>query len=78
MSAETLRDALAASGCLVRVEARGRLAVVITEDPRPLADETIRCTALRLAGEHGFTHLALELANAGDHEAAVHRPESVR
>lgn len=78
MSAETLMDALAAAGCPARVEARGRLAVVITEDPRPLADETIRRTALRLAREHGFTHLALELADAGEHEEAVRRAESVR
>ncbi len=76
MSAEALAEALVAAGLCAQVEARGRLAVVITHDPRPLADEGFRRAALRLADEHGFTHLALELVNAGEHEAAVHRTES--
>lgn len=71
MSVNALSGALRAAGLVCRVEARDRLALVVTDDASPLLDATVRARALAMAREHGFTHLALELTagTPGDHEA---------
>ncbi len=74
MSAESLREALAALGLPGRVEARGALAVLSLEgDAAPLRDPGLRARAVSVASEHGFTHLALEVAGTPRDDAAVHR-----
>ncbi|HEU4584529.1 MAG TPA: hypothetical protein VFR95_02220 [Gemmatimonadaceae bacterium] len=74
MSAESLREALAALGLRGGVEARGALAVLSLEgDAAPLRDPSVRARALSLASEHGFTHLALEVTDARSDGAALHR-----
>jgi hypothetical protein len=62
--ARALGDALCRLGVACRVEAYGGLAVVVTggDGTVRLADDEIRSDALRLAREHGFTHLAVELS----------------
>jgi hypothetical protein len=73
LSAESLREALAALGLHCRVEARGALAVLVLEgDVAPLRDPSLRGRALSIASAHGFTHLALEAAVARNGGAAVH------
>ena len=64
--AASLERVLAAAGVDCAVEARERLAVLV---PRAggvaaFADPALRERALRLATEHGFTHLAVELPRA--------------
>ena len=59
-----LADALRAAGIQGRVEARQNLAVLLVGDSTPLADAELRRRALTLAREHGFTHLAIEMAGA--------------
>jgi hypothetical protein len=61
MSAEALEQQLAAIGLVGRVEARGALAVLTLRDPGAVAIADRRAAAVALAGENGFTHLALEL-----------------
>ena len=63
-SAAALERALGEAGIGGRVEARERLAVLVLHTPADLADPVRRRHAVRLATEHGFTHLALELAAA--------------
>lgn len=76
MSARSLEQALAADGVHCAVEPRDRLAVLTPLDERAVA---LLCTAERrraataLAGEHGFTHLALELASGVPAGAALSR-----
>jgi hypothetical protein len=66
VSAETLGAALRALGIACSVEAQGRLAVVIPDgDVTLLEQDEVRRAALALLGDHGFTHLALELVDAG-------------
>jgi hypothetical protein len=73
LSAESLREALAALGLRGSIEARGTLAVLLLEgDAAPLRDPSLRARALAIASEHGFSHLALEVAVARDGGAAVH------
>ena len=62
MSADTLRRALGALAVDADVEARERLALLRPADAvaaRRIAAERARIAAL--AGEHGFSHVALEL-----------------
>lgn len=67
MSAVSLERALRAHGLDGVVEARGGLAVLIPrESASDFAMSERRDLALRLAREHGFTHLAVELAPARD------------
>jgi hypothetical protein len=74
LSAESLREALAALGLRVGVEERGALAVLSLEgDAALLRDPSIRARALAIASEHGFTHLALEVAGARSVGATVRR-----
>ncbi len=74
MSAESLREALAALGLRGGVEARGALAILSLEgDAASLRDPSVRARALAIASEHGFTHLALEVADARSVGAAVPR-----
>lgn len=61
-AADALRKSLASIGVAGRVEARERLAVIIAADPGILLDAERRRRALVLAREHGFTNLALEIA----------------
>ena len=63
-AAEALRAALRERGVPCEVEARDRLAVLVTRDAgvaRRLADPAERSAVVTLAAEHGFTHVALEL-----------------
>jgi hypothetical protein len=74
LSAESLREALAALGLRGGVDARGALAVLSLEvDAALLRDPAIRARALAIASEHGFTHLALEVTDARSVGAAVRR-----
>ena len=74
MSAEGLRQALAALGIECRVEARDKLAVIIPpKDGTKLNDIAVRRSALALIREHGFTHLALEIPDTPADNAAVSR-----
>lgn len=59
----TLESALAERGLVVRVERRAGLAVLIADQETVgrLGDAELRRTALALAREHGFTHVAIEL-----------------
>lgn len=62
MSAAALRVALEAVGVRCAVEADDRLAVLRLDGAaEALADATLRATVTRLAAEHGYTHVALEL-----------------
>ena len=67
MSAAALAEALEAHGIACDVEARDTLAVLV---PRAEADALStpegRELTVRLAREHGFTHVAVELAPAAD------------
>jgi hypothetical protein len=62
--AALLEGALQSIGLDCAVEARDRLAVVVPRRATDLSDPTRREAALRLATEHGFTHLALELVDS--------------
>ena len=63
MSAASLQAALAALGIGCDVEAHDGLAVLVPRDDagERLRDPAARRAALAILGEHGFTHLALEL-----------------
>jgi hypothetical protein len=62
VSAPSLEVALDALGIPCDVEAHDRLAVVIPRgDVSALADAGPRRQVIRLARDHGFTHIALEL-----------------
>jgi hypothetical protein len=66
-AAGALAAALAAEGLHCDVEVRGRLAVLLAaDDAASLADPALRRRATALAAAHGFSHVALELAPAGD------------
>lgn len=69
MSAAALQQALAAVGLPCAVEARERLAVLAADVPvaAALGATATRELAVRLAAEHGFTHVALELRPAATH-----------
>lgn len=68
MSATTLAAALAAHGLHCEVEALEGLAVLVPVGDCDVQDPERRALALRLGREHGFTHVALELARPA-HEA---------
>jgi hypothetical protein len=59
--AASLRDI----GIDCAVEARERLAVIVVGDAASLERPERRDAALALAAAHGFTHLALDLGDAG-------------
>lgn len=62
MSAAALRVALEAVGVRCDVEAEDRLAVLrLHGAAEALADAAVRSLVTRLAAEHGYTHVALEL-----------------
>lgn len=58
-----LEGALAERGLVVKVEGRFGLAVLIADAATVarLGDAELRRTALALAREHGFSHVAIEL-----------------
>lgn len=58
-----LEGALAERGLVVKVESRAGLAVLIADAATVarLGDAELRRTALALAREHGFSHVAIEL-----------------
>lgn len=66
MTTTRLEAELRSIGLTVTVEAHGRLAVLIAADDTPLLDPATRRAATQLARQHGFTHLALELAPNDD------------
>lgn len=69
MSAAAFRAALAAVGVRCDVEEQDRLALVrVDGDGSALADAALRETVTRLAAEHGYTHVALELPAIADAE----------
>lgn len=72
MSAASLERALVDRGVHGVVEARGPLAV-LTLDPEQRIDDDLRASLVELAPTHGFTHIALELADDADDRAALHR-----
>lgn len=61
MSVHELASALGRIGLGGRVEARGKLAVLVLRDPSAARDPDVREAAVAAAREHGFTNLALEL-----------------
>lgn len=61
MSVDGLAGALAGIGLRGRVEARGKLAVLVLRDPSAARDPEVREAAVAAALAHGFTNLALEL-----------------
>ena len=64
MTAAALEHALAALGVPCVVEAQERLAVLRpSTDAAILADPAVRAQVVALAMHHGFTHVAVELAN---------------
>ncbi|HEY9425920.1 MAG TPA: hypothetical protein VIR34_02100 [Gemmatimonadaceae bacterium] len=74
MSAEALRQALAALGIHGSVEARGALAILTLNGAgASLRDPELRAKAVALASEHGFTNLALEVSDSPGEGAALHR-----
>jgi hypothetical protein len=75
-----LEGALAERGLVVRVESRAGLAVLIADEATvaALGDAGLRRTALALAKEHGFSHVAIELRSepptGSRSNASVSRP----
>jgi hypothetical protein len=66
VSAQSLEGALAALGIECRVEDHDRLALVVPRSAAPeLTAPDLRRSVVRLAAEHGFTHVALEVVEAG-------------
>lgn len=65
---QALEGALAERGLVVRVEPRAGFAVLIAdaETAARLGDAELRRTALALAREQGFTHVAIELRSDPD------------
>ena len=64
MTAAALETALASLGLPCLVEAEQRLAVLrLKVDGRSFAAPEIRARIVALALEHGFTHVALDLAD---------------
>lgn len=62
MSEAALRVALEAAGVRCDVDAEDRLALLRVHGAADaLADAAVRATVTRLAAEHGYTHVALEL-----------------
>jgi hypothetical protein len=60
----SLEDALAALGIPCVVEADNRLAVLRALPGSPsFADDALRLRIVALATEHGFSHVAVDLAN---------------
>jgi hypothetical protein len=69
VSTAALEDALRSIGTDVRVEQRDRLAVLAAtaDDALPdLSDAATRRAIVALASRHGFTHVALELADEAE------------
>jgi hypothetical protein len=74
VTAWALEAALNALGIDCAVEAHDRLAVLVPRGPVPdLTGAQLRRSALTLATEHGFTHVALELREGGAIRAPLPR-----
>jgi hypothetical protein len=76
--ADRLVAALVGMGLPGRVEPRGPLAVLIVDRATldRLGQPGMRAQALALAKEHGFTHVAVELAPPDDANAPLLRPRA--
>ena len=74
--ADQLAASLTGMGVPCKVEPRAALAVLMVESgvAQRLADSELRRTALALAREQGFTHLAVELAPPAGADASLPRP----
>ena len=69
MNAERLEAALRTAGIHCRVEARERLAILVpTAESSAAAASAWRRIAVRLAREHGFTHVALEVPETSENQ----------
>jgi hypothetical protein len=74
VSAASLETALREIGIACAVEAHDRLAMIIPDDAaRELGEAPVRRETLRIAREHGFSHVALELLADPADRAALHR-----
>jgi hypothetical protein len=74
-SAPGLAAALRSLGLDCDVEAHDRLAVLVPDKTAPdLSSPELRRAVQRLAEEHGFTHVAVELTGAGAGRAPLSRP----
>jgi len=73
-----LEGALAEKGLVVKVESRAGLAVLIADAATVarLGDAELRRTALALAREHGFSHVAIELRSDTGGQARLDAPVS--
>jgi hypothetical protein len=73
-----LEGALAERGLVVKVESRAGLAVLIADAATVarLGDAELRRTALALAREHGFSHVAIELRSDTGGQARLDAPVS--
>lgn len=71
VNADALERALAAVGLQGTIEIRGSLAVLKVRGDVTLADAQLRDVAVRVAADHGFSHLALELFD--EDRAPLHR-----
>jgi hypothetical protein len=63
MSAQSLERQLARMGLAGKVEGRGKLAILTLDDLHATRTAEVRAAALALAAKHGFTNLAVELAD---------------
>jgi len=73
VSAHGLANALGALGVRSRVEAREALAIVTVHEAAPAAIRALRNSVLTLGKEHGFKHVAVELDEAAEAGAPLHR-----
>jgi len=72
MSAVGMEADLRALGYDCQVEALERLAVIrVTSEATDALPTALRRDALRLAGPHGFTHVALEIPEGPTFDAAL-------
>jgi hypothetical protein len=73
-----LEGALAERGLVVKVESRAGLAVLIADAATVarLGDAELRRTALALAREHGFSHVAIELRSDTGGQPRIDAPLS--
>jgi hypothetical protein len=74
VSARDLEDALRQLGVEAGVDARGTLAVLVSDrELAGLADPSMRARVVQLARDNGFTHIAVELSPRRESREAVRR-----
>lgn len=69
----SLARALREAGLDCVVESRERLALLTAREPDTAWNEELRDRVVRLAREHGFTHVALECGMDADERADLRR-----